>query len=166
MKGVIKMMGDDMAIRSGGMYGNPESAYTLAKSVSGGSSWAGGAGFMGSAVKAVWNIAGSIGKNWAEREQISEDLSNLRKEKEYNLKNFRQTIADTFAQNKMSFYSSGLDLTGSAQDVIQNNKYALQQDMNIMAENYYQKERSLKEKQKALRGNLIGDIASSVLSIF
>ena len=155
-----------MAIRSGGMYGNPESKYTLAKPTTS-TSWAGGASFMGGIVKAGFNVAGAITRNWAEREQISKDLSNLRKEKEYNLKNFQQTIADTFAQNKMSFYSSGLDLSsGSVQDVIENNKYALQEDMQQMAYNYNMQERSLKEKQKALRGNLISDIASSVLSIF
>lgn len=162
-------MGDDMAIRSGGMYGNPESAYTLAKPVSGGfrSGAGAGFGFFGRSLKAITGIAAANDKYEAEKDQIEADLYSLRKEKEYNLKNFQQTIADRFAQNKMSFYSSGLDLSsGSAQDVIENNRLALQEDMQQMAFNYNMQEWSLKEKQKALRGNLIGDIASSVLSIF
>lgn len=159
------MMGDDMAIRSGGMYGNPASRYTLANPNV--SRFGSGMTMMGKAVKMGFGITGSVANYWAEQAQISSDLATLRKEKAYNIKNFEQNIADTFAKNKMSFYASGLDIkSGTAQDVILSNRRALTEDLAMMNYNYDMQERALKEKQKAARGNLVGNIASSVLSIF
>lgn len=160
------MMGDDMAIRSGGMYGNPESKYTLATPVSRGSSWAGGLQTAGSVLKAGAGIFGSVMQYGAERKQSEMDLRTLQMEKLYNLKNFQQTIADTFAQNKASFYASGLDFTGTALSVARENKRALTEDMRMMEYNYNMKEKSIRESQKASERNLWGNIASSVLSIF
>ena len=94
------------------------------------------------------------------------DLESLRKEREYNLANFQQRIADTFAMNKASFYASGLDFSGTALSVARENKRALTKDMRMMEYNYNVQEESLKEKQRASRNRLIGDIASSVLSAF
>jgi len=161
------MMGDDMAIRSGGMYGNPESRYTLARPTSGSMGFGGGVSMVGKATKMGFGIASAFGNYWADESQIASDLATLRREKAYNIKNFEQSIADTMARNKMSFYSSGLDIkSGTAQDVMISNRQALQEDLGMMEHNYNIQERSLKEKQKALRGNLIGNIASSVLSVF
>ena len=159
------MMGDDMAIRSGGMYGNPESAYTIAKPTTG-TSWAGGLQTAGSVLKAGAGMFGSLMAYGAQQKQTEMDLQTLQKEKLYNLKNFQQTIADTFAMNKASFYASGLDFTGTALSVARENKRALTEDMRMMEYNYDMQERSLREKQKANKRNLYTNIASSVLSVF
>lgn len=159
------MMGDDMAIRSGGMYGNPESAYTIAKPTAG-TSWAGGLQTAGSVLKAGAGMFGSLMAYGAQQKQTEMDLQTLQKEKLYNLKNFQQTIADTFAMNKASFYASGLDFTGTALSVARENKRALTEDMRMMEYNYDMQERSLREKQKANKRNLYTNIASSVLSVF
>ena len=97
-----------MAIRSGGMYGRPESQYTLAIP---NNTKRGGSAVMPMAkiMQAGFNVAASFGDYWATENQISRDLNALRKEREYNVKNYKQSIADTIAMNKMSFYSSGLD---------------------------------------------------------
>lgn len=159
------MMGDDMAIRSGGMYGNPESKYTLANP-NVGSSWAGGLQTVGSVFKAGAGMFGSLLSYGAQQKQTEMDLQTLQKEKLYNLKNFEQTIADTFAKNKASFYASGLDFTGTALSVARENRRALTEDMRMMEYNYEMQERSLREKQKANKRNLYSNIAGSVLSVF
>lgn len=159
------MMGDDMAIRSGGMYGNPESSYTLAKPVSW-TGWAGGLQTAGSVLKAGASMFGSLMAYGAQQKQTEMDLQTLQKEKLYNLKNFQQTIADTFAKNKASFYASGLDFSGTALSVARENRRALTEDMRMMEYNYNMQERSLREQQKANKRNLYTNIASSVLSVF
>ena len=159
------MMGDDMAIRSGGMYGNPESNYTIARptSVAGG----GGLSMFGRGVKAMFGVGAAYGNYLAEESQIATDIRSLRKEREYNTKNFQQYIADTFAQNKMSFYSSGLDIkSGTAQDVIRENRRALTEDLAYMTYKYDTKERELKERAKDARSAMRLNVASSIISMF
>ena len=136
-----------MAIRSGGMYGNPESQYTLAQPSSGFS----GAGTL---VKGFGNLANMWGTAVARKAEISQLKENqrlLEMEKQYNLENFQQKIADTVAQNKMSFYASGLDIAGSAQDVITSNRQALEKDMGMMQFNYDTQIENLKKQRKAKR---------------
>ena len=159
------MMGDDMAIRSGGMYGNPESNYTLAKPVSS-TGWGSSLQTYGSVLKAGAGMFSSLMSYGAQQKQTEMDLQTLQKEKLYNLKNFQQTIADTFAKNKASFYASGLDFTGTALSVARENRRALTEDMRMMEYNYEMQERSLREKQKANKRNLYSNIAGSVLSVF
>lgn len=160
------MMGDDMAIRSGGMYGNPESRYTIANPNSSGGALS-GITPMARFMKMGFGIMGSFANYGAQTTQIANDLATLRREKAYNIKNFQQYIADTMARNKMSFYSSGLDIkSGTAQDVMISNRQALQEDLDMMEYNYNMKERSLKEEKKAARANLAMGIASSVINAF
>lgn len=161
------MMGDDMAIRSGGMYGNPESAYTIARPIAGGGGFGGVVGAFGKAMKIGFGITNAFDNYESRKGQIDTDLATLRREKEYNVKNYKQNIADVMARNKMSFYASGLDIkSGTAQDVILGNRQAMEEDLGMMIHNYDIQEQTLKQKRKALRGNLVGDIASSVLSAF
>lgn len=160
------MMGDDMAIRSGGMYGNPASNYTLAKVGFSGSG--NGLSWLGKAFKIGAGLMGNYASAKSERNQLTMDLEKLREEKEYNLKNFQQTIADTFAMNKASFYASGLDFTGTALSVARENKRALTQDMRIMEQNYKAQEATIMNKREAARtrGNILTNAVSSVMSIF
>ena len=159
-------MGDDMAIRSGGMYGRPESRYTIANPNSNGGALS-GITPMARFMKTGFGIMGALGNYWAQGSQISNDLRSLREEKAYNIKNFQQYIADTMARNKMSFYSSGLDIkSGTPVDVMTSNRTALEEDLHMMEYNYNMKERSLKEAKKATRANLAMGIASSVINAF
>lgn len=165
------MMGDDMAIRSGGMYGNPESAYTIARPIVnstgfGGSGMGAGLSWVAKGAKISMGLVGAGLQYNAEMSQITRDLETLRKEREYNLTNFKQRIADTFAMNKASFYASGLDFTGTALSVARENKRALTKDMRMMQYNYQAQEESLKEKESAARHNRIANIASSILGAF
>lgn len=157
-------MGDDMAIRSGGMYGNPESAYTLAKPVAG-AAMASGIKMAGAAISAgAGMIGGIIGYN-AQMKQIQTNLQVLQQEKQYNLKNYKQAIADTFAQNKASFYASGLDFTGTALSVARENKRAMTEDMRMMEYNYDMQKKSLNQQRRAALGGLIGNVAGSALGL-
>ena len=98
-------MGDDMAIRSGGMYGRPESKYTVATpSTSSGSS----ASVYGGVLKAGAGIFSAVQNYKTTTEQLNLNLEALQKERLYNVANFKQKMADTLASNKMSFYSSGI----------------------------------------------------------
>ena len=159
------MMGDDMAIRSGGMYGNPASNYTLANA---GLASGNGMAWLGKAFKIGVGLMGNYISSKAERNQLTTDLEMLRREKEYNLKNYQQNIADTFAQNKASFYASGLDFTGTALSVARENKRALTEDMQIMEQNYKMQEMSLRNKRTAaeIRGNIFTNAISSVMNLF
>ena len=144
-------MGDDMAIRSGGMYGNPESVYTNAMPVSRFS----GAGSRVGKFGSILNMFGTGVNAVADIKQLREKERTLEDEKQYNLKNYQQVIADTLAKNKMSFYSSGLDIhSGTAQDVMLSNTRALQEDMGIMQRNYDVQIENAKEAARARRISL------------
>lgn len=159
------MMGDDMAIRSGGMYGNPESQYTLAQPTSS-FSWGSALQTGGSVLKAGVGMASAIMNYGATAKQLSMDLQSLAKEREYNVANYKQNIADTFAKNKASFYASGLDFSGTAKSVAEENRRAMTEDLRMMEYNYDMRKKSLKQQQKANERNLYTGIASSVLSVF
>lgn len=159
-------MGDDMAIRSGGMYGRPESQYTIAMPSSSGS-WMSNASTYGGVLKAGFSMFSSLQNYKYEQKQANLNLEALRKEREYNVANFKQSMADTLAQNKMSFYASGLDYsTGTAQSVIMGNQSALRDELNMMEYNYAMKEKSLKNSKKASERNLVSNMIGSALSIF
>lgn len=161
------MMGDDMAIRSGGMYGNPESAYTIARPVSFTQASGGGITSVTRFAKMGLNIGAAYGEYLANTMQIDKDLRALRREKEYNVKNFQQKMADTLASNKMSFYASGLDIkSGTAQDVMISNREALQEDLEMLTYNYGVQEEALKRRRRDLKSKLALDVGSSVLSMF
>ena len=165
------MMGDEMAIRSGGMYGNPESQYTFAQPSSGGTSGFGGGGFSPIAVAGkLFNIGqniAAINSQYATEElQANLNLQALKEEREYNVKNFEQYMADTLASNKMSFYSSGLDISsGSAQDVMLNNQRALNEDLVRMTHNYDIQERNIREGMKASKSKRTAESASAIASV-
>lgn len=158
------MMGDDMAIRSGGMYGASESAFTLATPSSG----FGGAGFGG-----LLNFGkGALGMYSAYKEgryayqQGKLDLEALYKERDYNIANFKQQMADTLASNKMSFYASGLDYKyGTPQNVIKSNQTALQNDLEIMKYNYDIKERNIRNEMEASSRRALGKAGSAAFSM-
>ena len=154
-------MGDEMAIRSGGMYGNPESIYTKAMPTSGIS----GAGTLVSGFGKVMNMWGTAVKAKAEMKQLRENQRVLEAEKQYNLENYQQKIADTIAQNKMSFYASGLDInSGTAQDVVLSNTKAMQRDMGMMQRNYDVQIENLQRQQKARRISFGFEQASNVMN--
>lgn len=161
------MMGDDMAIRSGGMYGNPASSYTVARPVSNMQGFGEAITPMARFAKMGLNVGASFGEYWANTTQIDRELSDLRREKEYNIKNYKQNIADVMARNKMSFYASGLDIkSGTAQDVVLNNKRVMEEDLGIMTYNYDVQEKSLKHRRRDLKSKLALDIGSSIISMF
>lgn len=162
------MMGDDMAIRSGGMYGRPESQYTIAMpSSSSSGAWMSNASTYGKVFKAGAGIYASLQNYKYQQKQSELNLEALRKEREYNVANFKQSMADTLAQNKMSFYASGLDYsTGTAQSVIMGNQAALRDELNMMEYNYDVQEKSIKNSQKAAKRQLYGNVINSVASVF
>lgn len=160
------MMGDEMAIRSGGMYGNPESQYTLAQPSSSGS-WASYGSAFGSFAKMGLNLYSNREAYKAKSEQLASDYAAIQQEKEYNLKNYSQNIADTLAANKISFYSSGLDLSsGMVQNVLESNKSAMTEDWQMMKNNYNRQLSGIKKQQKANERNFVIDQASAILSVF
>lgn len=159
------MMGDDMAIRSGGMYGNPESKYTIA-TPSEPKSWMSNASTYGGLLKAGAGMYSAITSYGAEMKQAHLNLESLRKERAYNVENFKQNMADTLAKNKMSFYASGLDMSGTAMAVTMGNQSAMQDELNMMEYNYDIQEKNIKNSMKAAKRNLIGGIVGSVASVF
>lgn len=160
------MMGDEMAVRSGGMYGNPESQYTIAQPSSGGS-WANYGSAFGSFAKMGLNLYANRTAYKARSEQLASDYAAIQREKEYNLKNYSQNIADTLAANKISFYSSGLDLSsGMVQNVLESNKVAMTEDWQMMKSNYNRQLAGIERQQKANRRNFIASNASAILSVF
>lgn len=159
------MMGDDMAIRSGGMYGNPESKYTIA-TPSEPSSWMSNASTYGSLFKAGAGMFSAISNYKYEQKQARLNLESLRKERDYNVANFKQQMADTLASNKTSFYASGLDMSGTAMAVTMGNQSALRDELNMMEYNYAIQEKNIKNSMKASKRNLIGNVVGSVASVF
>ena len=152
-------MGDEMAIRSGGMYGNPASLYTKAMP-----SGFDQTGTLVSGFGKLANIFGTAVKAKAEIRQLRENQRALESEKQYNLENYQQKIADTIASNKMSFYASGLDVnSGTAQDVILSNTQAMQKDMGMMQRNYDVQIENLKKQRKARRISFGFEQASNVM---
>ena len=159
------MMGDDMAIRSGGMYGNPESKYTIA-TPSEPSSWMSNASTYGGLLKAGAGMFSAISNYKYEQKQARLNLESLRKERDYNVANFKQQMADTLASNKTSFYASGLDMSGTAMAVTMGNQSALRDELNMMEYNYAIQEKNIKNSMKASKRNLIGNVVGSVASVF
>lgn len=168
------MVGDDMAILSGGMYGNPESQYTYAmpNEVPGfwGNLWGGTKktlGITANLASAGFDLYASHTKLKGNIEQAEANLTALREEKEYNVKNYEQFIADQLASNKISFYSSGLDYkTGTAKSVIESNRAASTEDMNMMIKNYDTRIESLKKQRNAAEKAYSSGMASAVLGVF
>lgn len=158
------MMGDDMAIRSGGMYGRPESKYTVATPVSNNATpvFDKGVGIL----KEGLNMYSKSRQYEYVRKQSKLDLEALYKERDYNIANFKQQMADTLASNKMSFYASGLDYkTGTPANVLKTNYSALQNDLEMMKYNYATKERNIRNEMEAANRRHFGDMASSAISI-
>ncbi len=159
-------MGDEMAIRSGGMYGNPESSYTLAKPSSGGS-WQGYAGAVGSVAKLGLNLYANRQAYKATSQQLAMDYNAVQQEKEYNLKNYAQRIADTLAGNKMSFYASGVDINaGTPANVLESNRAAMTEDWQIMKSNYNRQLAGIELQQQANKKSYRVKQFASVLSVF
>lgn len=160
------MMGDEMAVRSGGMYGNPESSYTLATPSSSGS-WMSSAAPYGKVLKAGVSMYSALQSYKYSQKQSELNLEALQKEKLYNIENFEQKMADVLAGNKMSFYMSGVDYSsGTGARMLESNRYALQQDLDMMKYNYETREKSIRNEMKANKRNLTANIIGSVASIF
>lgn len=160
------MMGDEMAVRSGGMYGNPESNYTLA-TPSSMSSWRGYAGTATSFVKAGLNLYANRQAYKAQSKQLAMDYASIQEEKTYNLRNYEQYISDTLANNKMSFYASGLDInSGTPANVLESNKVAMTEDWQMMRRNYNRQLASIENQQKANKRTHLVNQASAILSVF
>lgn len=162
------MVGDDMAILSGGMYGNPESDFSRAVPSSllaaAKTKMAVGSGmqFLAPGMK----MFGSALATHAADKQFSANIAALREERQYNLENFNQRIADQVASNKISFYSSGLDYTtGTAAHVTESNRAAAEADKAMMLRNYDTQIKSLKEQRKANEMSGYFNIAASAFSI-
>ena len=101
-----------------------------------------------------------------EQKQARLNLESLRKERDYNVANFKQQMADTLASNKTSFYASGLDMSGTAMAVTMGNQSALRDELNMMEYNYAIQEKNIKNSMKASKRNLIGNVVGSVASVF
>lgn len=156
------MMGDDMAIRSGGMYGRPESQYTLAMPAS---SYTSPYSSVLNWGKTVADIYSASREERNIRKQANLDWQALQMERAYNVANFKQKMADTLAQNKMSFYASGLDYkSGSARDVIQSNQTALGNDLAMMEYNYDVQERNIQNRRTAAGIKAKGRVISSAIN--
>lgn len=154
-----------MAVRSGGMYGRPESKYTVA-TPSAPSSWMNNASTYGSVFKAGAGMYSSMVNYKYQQKQSELNLEALQKERQYNIANFKQHMADIFASNKMSFYASGLDYTGTAMAVTMGNQDALRDELKMMEYNYATQEQNIRNSQKAAKRQLIGNVIGSVASIF
>lgn len=160
------MMGDDMAVRSGGMYGNPESQYTLAQPSSGGS-WANYGSAFGRIVKTGLNLYANRETYKARSKQLAMDYAAVQEEKNYNLRNYSQYIADTLANNKMSFYASGLDInSGTPANVLESNRVAMTEDWQMMKKNYNRELARIESQQKANKRTYLINQASAILSVF
>lgn len=110
---------------------------------------------------------GALSRNSAEGKQLGLNLKSLMDEKRYNLENFQQRIADTIASNKMSFYSSGLDInSGTAASVMRSNENALLADYGMMERDYETKEKSLRIKMRENERAFDMIPVQSFLSIF
>ena len=139
-----------MAILSGGMYGNPESQYTRAMPIGLSDKIMSGVSIGGNILNAGLSFYKKGLGYKAIDEQIGADLLALEVEKAYNVKNYKQSIADTLASNKISFYSSGLDInTGTARSVIESNRSAGIDDMQQMINMYDTKIKNLKDQRNA-----------------
>lgn len=159
-------MGDEMAIRSGGMYGNPESQYTKAMPSSGGS-WQSYGSAFGSFAKMGLNLYGNREAYKATSKQLAMDYAAIQEEKNYNLRNYSQQIADTLASNKMSFYASGLDInSGTPSSVLESNRLAMTEDWQMMKKNYDRQLASIANQQKANKRTHLINQASAILGVF
>lgn len=114
-----------------------------------------------SAAQGISSMVGSVLNYNAQKASIKSSIKALKAERDYNVKNFRQGMADTLAANKMSFYSSGLEQKGTAQQVTASNLNALQDDLKYMQDTYEQQIKQLKIQQKANKRKLIGDIVGT-----
>lgn len=160
------MMGDDMAVRSGGMYGNPSSQYTLAQPSSGGS-WANYGSVFGSFVKTGLNLYANQKAYEARSNQLAMDYAAVQEEKNYNLRNYSQYIADTLANNKMSFYASGLDInSGTPANVLESNRVAMTEDWQMMKKNYNRQLAGIEAQRKANNRTHVVNQMSTILSTF
>ena len=153
--------------KSGGMYGNPDligSATDPMQVMSAGNEIP---SFNLGSVSGIFSkgakMFGALQSYGAKQKQNEIDTQTLMKERDYNIKNYEQFIADQLASNKISFYASGLDYkTGTARSVIESNRAASTEDMNVMKYNYNMRLKSLKEQRKANEYGLITDMVSTV----
>ena len=121
---------------SGAMFGGPVGAAV---------------GIAGSLIGGFGRVKSANAQIDAQLMQIENDIMALNAEKAYNVKNYQQFIADQLASNKISFYSSGLDYTsGTARNVIESNRKASVEDMNMMARNYDTQIKNLKTQRAEL----------------
>ena len=153
--------------KSGGMYGNPSliGSATDPMQVMSASNQipTGNLGLVAGIVGTGAKMFGALQGYKAKQKQNEIDYQTLMRERDYNIKNYEQFIADQLASNKISFYASGLDYkTGSARAVIESNRAASTEDMNVMKYNYDMKLKSLKEQRKANEYGLITDMISTV----
>jgi hypothetical protein len=152
--------------KSGGMYGNPAligSATDPMQVMSATNQIPLGIGKLSEVFAKGGKMFGLLQSYGAAQKQNEMDYQTLMRERDYNIKNYEQAIADQLASNKISFYASGLDYkTGSARAVIESNRAASTEDMNVMKYNYDMKLKSLKEQRKANEYGLISDMISTV----
>lgn len=107
-----------------------------------------GVGIAGALVGGFGRFMGAREQAKSQIAQIDSNISALMEEKAYNTQNYRQFIADQLARNKISFYSSGLDYkSGTARSVIESNRRASTEDMNMMIRNYDTQIKNLKTQR-------------------
>ena len=151
---------------SGGMYGNPDligSATDPMQVMSATNQIPVPISGLATVVGKGFEMFGNLQAYKAKQKQNEIDTQTLMRERDYNIKNYEQFIADQLASNKISFYASGLDYkTGTARSVIESNRAASTEDMNVMKYNYDMKLKSLKEQRKANEYGLITDMISTV----
>ena len=148
------MVGDsNMYGKSGGMYGNPAliGSVTDPMQVMSANNQIpiGGFGVVGKVVSGIGRVGEAMATAQSQIDQLSNNIHALEVEKAYNVKNYKQQIADTLASNKISFYSSGLDInTGTARNVIESNRTAGLEDLEQMEANYTMQIKNLQTQRK------------------
>lgn len=114
------------------------------------------------AIQGITDLASSVLSYNATKHSLNSSIRALKKERDYNIKNFRQGMADTLAANKMSFYASGLEQEGTALNITTSNQIALGEDLKYMEDVYKQELHQLNVQKKANKRALIGNVVGSV----
>ena len=135
------------------MYGNPESSlFTSAgqTAVAAGAASALGWASVGLGVAGLGLslISGAMGAS-ASRKSARAQLSALRQESAWNLNTMRKNRINTFYNQQLESWNSGIDpTTGSTAAIILNNQNTLQEEINFQEQQYAIQMKNLKAQSK------------------
>lgn len=101
------------------------------------------------------SLIGNVFGNKAQNKQIDASIRSLKSELAWNTKVMQQNMVDTMASNKMSFWSSGLQIgTGTAAKVIENNQQVLGNELQHYQSSVKQQISNLASQRKSGLGML------------